>query len=121
MLHKESRELINEIVREEIMQRCLVRIRRHDNETYSHSIRVGLLSVDLGYDIPLESHNLRLLGYSGLLHDIGKIKIPKQVLSKKSLLNNIERDILKEHPRLGFLELENLELGEFTKKVRQIM
>ena len=52
---------------------------------------------------------LRLLGYSGLLHDIGKTSIPKEILSTGPLFDTTERNIMNRHPRLGFLELRDSE------------
>jgi len=59
------------LINEEKVQKYLDSLKRYHVETYEHSLRVGLLSVDLGCDNLVTDDELRLLGYSGLLHDIG--------------------------------------------------
>jgi len=77
--------------------------------TYTHSIRVGLLCLDMGLELCLTTGELRLLGYAGLLHDIGKRRIPARILAKTSSLNAYEKEVMKAHPRLSFLELDDAE------------
>jgi len=54
---------------------------------------------------------LRSLGYAGLLHDIGKTKIPRNILSIPTGLDPQKNKVMQEHVRLGFMVLEDLEDG----------
>jgi len=94
----------------------LERLKEHHAETYSHSMRVGLLCVDLGHQNSLPNVELSLMGYAGVLHDIGKLGIPLDILEKDSPLTDHERKVMNGHPRLGYLELEG-----FDDEVRQIV
>ncbi len=113
----QSKLLWEEITREERVRKYLLALRRHSHETHTHSLRVGLLSVDLGYENAIAGIELRHLGYGGLLHDVGKLCVSTEILAKPEKLNDEELSYIKGHPRLGFLELQDF--GYET--VRQIV
>lgn len=113
----ESNKLFDALIKEKNVKKHLDALKKHHLETYKHSLHVGLLSIDLGIENKLADHEIKLLGYSGLLHDIGKLKIPRKILSKPTLLNLKEIEIMKEHSRLGFLETKDIkyrEVGEIV-------
>ena len=72
-----------------------------DRYTKDHSKRVSELSVMLAKEIGYDEERLRILEYSGLLHDIGKIGIPEQILNKKGKLTEVEFSTMKKHPETG--------------------
>ena len=84
-------------------------LKNYDIETYEHCRRVCLLSLDLGYENELSQLDLWYLGYAGLLHDIGKTKVPRSIMSKPTTLNRQEYGIVKRHVRLGFVNMEEIE------------
>lgn len=102
-------KLFNSILDEKKVQEFLKKLKSYHKETYDHSLRVGLLSMFLGVTNNFSKKNLKLLGYGGLLHDIGKLDIPKKILNKKSKLNDEEKKKIKEHPRRGFVRLKDFE------------
>jgi len=106
-IRSESRSLLKNLLEEERVQRYITSLRRHHYETQRHSVRVGLFAVDLGYENSFGLGELKLLGYAGLLHDVGKLDIPEEILNKPTALNQSERAIIDVHPRLGFLALED--------------
>ena len=85
-------------------------------ETYEHSLRVAELAVKLGIENEHAEKDQRLLGYSGLLHDIGKKCIDKTVLDKPTVLDADERRVITAHTRLGYLLLNTVD-----SSVRQII
>jgi HD-GYP domain-containing protein (c-di-GMP phosphodiesterase class II) len=117
ILNPQSNELFNELVCEGRVVEYLQELRKLHCDSYDHSRRVGLLSIDLGYENRVNGMNLRHIGYGGLLHDIGKLRVPKEILTKGSGLDEEEWDIISGHPRLGFLESQDLGYEE----VRQII
>ena len=108
-VYPKSKELLGALLKEGAISKYLSLLREHHLETYQHSIRVGLLCLDMGLELNLTPVELRLLGHSGVLHDIGKRRIPKRVLSKSAPLNPTEKEVMRGHPRLSFLELDNTE------------
>ncbi|MBI5065900.1 HD domain-containing protein [Candidatus Woesearchaeota archaeon] len=112
LLYQKSKEFLDSLINEGKITPQLEALKNHHLESYEHSMRVGLLSVDLGLENHVNDFELRLLGYSGLLHDVGKVKIPLEILSKTEKLTSEELEVIKSHSRLGFLEIDDeLEYG----------
>lgn len=80
----------------------LARLKNKDDYTYLHSVAVCALMIALGRQFGIEGDTLRELGVAGLLHDIGKMMIPEEVLNKPGRLTDEEFDIIKSHPMHGW-------------------
>jgi len=79
----------------------ITNVRKHHSQTYQHSLLVTGLAVAFAQQLGA-SHNDRLrLSFAGLLHDIGKARIPTSILEKPGLLNQAERAVMQTHPQLG--------------------
>ena len=72
-----------------------------DTYTVGHSVRVAMLSILVGRAAGLEEDLLGELGAAGLLHDVGKGKIPQEVLFKPGKLDAEEREVIETHPEQG--------------------
>ena len=79
----------------------LIRLKTHDQYTATHSINVAVLSMALAEYMGLGADDVRMIGMGGVLHDIGKTRIPKEVLTKPGKLTDEEFDIIKSHPVEG--------------------
>ena len=79
----------------------------HDNFSFVHSVRVATLLVLLGHNLGLKGESLLLLATGGLLHDIGKMSIPCDVLNKPSALTDEEMALVQSHVVRGFHYLEH--------------
>ena len=86
--------------REEILM-DVMEIKQYDNYTYSHSMNVCILSVLIGRQYGLSLNRLTDIALCGLLHDIGKVDIPIQIIDKRGPLTDEEFEIVKAHPSLG--------------------
>lgn len=74
--------------------------------TAGHSERVTKLALKIGGALGLLQEELDILNRGGLLHDIGKIGVPADILNKTGKLNKMEEDLIREHVRLGVRILE---------------
>lgn len=83
----------------DIMQ--LVRYPDYDTFTVGHSVRVASISVLVGQHLGMPAEVLVELAAAGLLHDVGKGKIPDEVLFKPTTLDDDERRTMQQHPVLG--------------------
>jgi putative nucleotidyltransferase with HDIG domain len=72
-----------------------------DPYTRGHSQRVGDLSATIGRELGLPEQEVKLLRYSGILHDIGKIGIVDNILCKQEQLTPEEMTVMREHPVIG--------------------
>lgn len=95
----------------------LSNIRYYDDSTYAHSLNVALLSNILGTWLHFDEENLKLLTVSGMLHDIGKILIPPEIIKKKGRLTKEEFEIIKKHPLNGYALLKSQNIDERIAQV----
>ena len=72
-----------------------------DPSTLAHSRRVAFLAVGVGERLGLSPATLRRLAVAGLLHDIGKLQVPVEILNKPGRLTDAEYDAIKTHPQAG--------------------
>lgn len=80
----------------------MARLKNKDDYTYLHSVAVCALMIGLGRHLGMQGDALRAVGMAGLLHDVGKMMIPDEVLNKPGQLSNEEFDIIKAHPLRGW-------------------
>lgn len=80
----------------------LLRLKQADDYTYLHSVAVSAMMVALGKQLGLEDAALRDYGLAGLLHDIGKMAVPPEILNKPGKLTDDEFVRVKGHPAAGY-------------------
>ena len=95
-------EIIDEISANGSMLTNLSDIKAHDEYTYYHSVSVAALSVLLGMGWGMNRAALYRLGMGALLHDIGKVFIPKELLLKPGALSADEFQRMKAHSAMGY-------------------
>ena len=95
-------ELNQSIIRNPSALICLSRLKTADNYTYLHSVSVCVLMIALGRQLGMKDDMLKQAGIAGLLHDIGKVFIPDEVLNKPGKLTDEEFNIVKMHPVKGW-------------------
>lgn len=96
----------------------LARLKNADNYTYLHSVAVCALMIALGRQLGLQGDILKEAGMAGLLHDIGKMAIPGEILNKPGRLTDEEFLIVKAHPQQGWEMLRNCpDVGEMALDV----
>ena len=103
----------------------LLQLKSFDQYTTTHSSNVAVLSMGLAEFLGLGSKEIRQFGVAGLLHDLGKVRIPKDILIKPGKLTDEERDVMQRHPVDGariILERETrLETAAFVAYEHHIM
>lgn len=80
----------------------LTSLRSTDEYSFVHSVNVSVLSVILGQSIFMGYRELKQLGIGAILHDIGKVKIPGELLQRRGGLSPEEFEAVKTHTTLGF-------------------
>lgn len=112
---------VNLIISDDQATKHLIHLTTYDHSTYVHSTNVGIFSIALarilfGGD---NQHDMQALGAGFFLHDLGKCKIPIEILNKPGLLNDEERDIVRRHVLDGYQMVENS--GLMTDEARTII
>jgi putative nucleotidyltransferase with HDIG domain len=76
----------------------LLQLKEYDQYTTTHALNVAVLAMALSERLGLGPAEVRSFGVSGLLHDIGKVKIPRDLLTKPGRFTDAERQIVQRHP-----------------------
>lgn len=103
-----AEEICNSIIENDRVIRCLNCIHRADEYTYKHSVNVAFYSMLIAKWLHFSDRRIKLAVKSGLLHDIGKVRIPNEILNKKGKLTREEFEIIKEHTILGYEIVKDL-------------
>ena len=83
---------------------------------YSHAINVSILSTAIGITMELEEETISDLALGSLLHDIGKTKIPKEILDKPGKLTPEEFMVMINHSEFGYKILTDAGVPEYIAK-----
>lgn len=79
----------------------LVMLKDFDQYTTTHACNVSVLSMGLAEQMGCSRSEIRAFGVAGLLHDIGKVRIPKDILTKPGRLTEQEKELMATHPQEG--------------------
>jgi len=79
----------------------LASLKAHDEYTFSHAVNVAVLTLVQAEALGLDRQTLNDLGIAALLHDVGKLKVPEEILKKPARLTAEEFEVIKLHPANG--------------------
>jgi HD-GYP domain-containing protein (c-di-GMP phosphodiesterase class II) len=100
--------IVDQVLKNEVSVMGLTTIRDYDEYTFVHSVNVTIFSVLIGKRLGLTKLQLYDLGLAALFHDVGKSRVPLEVLNKVGSLDDEEWRIMQAHPWLGVLTLFGL-------------
>jgi HD-GYP domain-containing protein (c-di-GMP phosphodiesterase class II) len=113
--------IVDQILADEASLVGLTTIRDYDDYTFTHSVNVCIFSVALGRRIGLSRVQLYDLGLAALFHDIGKSRVPSEVINKPGQLTEDEWRMIAAHPWLGVLALFQMkEATEFPYRAMRV-
>jgi len=92
-------------------------IDKRDPYTAGHQLRVAKLASAIGTEMGLDADRVEGLYLGGLIHDIGKISVPSDILSRPGRLNEMEYGLIKYHPSVGFDIVAGLDLPWPIKEI----
>lgn len=117
-LKRLAQKAVNLIQEDEAFLLGMAVIKNYDEYTFNHSVNVFIYSLAIGKRLGFSKKTLTELGLTALLHDVGKSKIPKEVLNKPGALTEEEWAVMKRHPLDGVEIVLNLkQLGEVNPKL----
>lgn len=114
-LSKAAEAMVNDVVdrRGNLVQ--LTDIRVHDMYTFAHSVNVAMISALIGVLAGLTPNQLQELTLGALLHDLGKIVVPPEILNKPGRLTKNEFDIIRHHPVAGHEKIMRMKIPNCEK------
>lgn len=90
-----------------------------NGEARAHNLRVARLCVHIGRQMSMSAPELRILARAGLMHDIGKLGVPTQVLEKHAPLDESEWILMRAHPEMGLTLLDRA--GQSSREVLAVL
>jgi HD-GYP domain-containing protein (c-di-GMP phosphodiesterase class II) len=94
-------DLSEQVMQDPTQALMLATIRSHDEYTYYHMLNVCLVSIAMGYAVGLRTDQIVSLGLGALLHDIGKVNVPVEVLQHVGALTPDQWRLIQRHPVEG--------------------
>lgn len=101
------KDVINQLLSTDDLINSLAEIRSIDDYTFGHSVNVGILSMVIGISMGYSKETLLDLGLGAILHDIGKTRVPLDILNKPGRLSDMEYNEIKKHTLKGFDIIQN--------------
>ncbi len=109
---------VNAIMQDDSTLLGLANIKNYDEYTFNHSVNVAIYAIALGQRIGIPKKHLSHLGMAGLFHDMGKTRIPKEILNKTGKLSPEEWSMMRSHPVVGTeLIMRMKEWGELSTRM----
>ncbi|MCX8996605.1 HD-GYP domain-containing protein [Rhizobiaceae bacterium BDR2-2] len=87
----------------------ILRLKNADEASFLHSLAVSALMIGFGRRLELNDADIQLLAFGGLVHDLGKMLMPKGILLKEGELSIREMAVIRRHPELGYEMLKGIE------------
>jgi len=106
-----SNKLVESVDRNPDALLCLTKIREKDDYLLEHSLNVAILLANFGKYLGMSEEEVQDLSYAGFLHDLGKIKIPDEILHKPGRLTESEMEVMKGHVKHGVDYLETMDIA----------
>jgi putative nucleotidyltransferase with HDIG domain len=106
-----SNKLVESVDRNPDALLCLTKIREKDDYLLEHSLNVAILLANFGKYLGMSEEEVQDLSYAGFLHDLGKIKIPDEILHKPGRLTESEMEVMKGHVKHGVDYLETMNIA----------
>ncbi len=98
-LHESQKQYAS--VLEETIQAISMTIEKRDPYTAGHQWRVSLIATEIAREMGMEAHRIEGLRLGAMVHDIGKIYVPVEILTRPGKLSEIEFSLIKTHPQVG--------------------
>ncbi|HSV31794.1 MAG TPA: HD-GYP domain-containing protein [Atribacteraceae bacterium] len=111
-------EIIREIMNHHELVVPIAQLKKHDDLTFTHSLNVAIIALLIGRYLDLSEDEMVTLGLGAMFHDLGKLKIPLEILAKSDRLTDREFQTIKLHPLFAKKLLdEKTDLSEGVKQV----
>lgn len=120
---KQAKQLVSQLAENVVTNPTalvwLTQLKNKDEYTSLHSLNVCILSLFFGRSLQLPENQLHTLGLGALLHDVGKLKVPAEVLNKPGRLSDEEFGVMKQHTVFGYDLMRNQ--GELSNDALDII
>jgi len=117
-LKRLAQKAVDLVMEDESILLGMATIKNYDEYTFNHSVNVSIYSLAMGRRLGFSRKMLTDLVITGLFHDIGKSKVPREILNKPGALDEEEWNLMRKHPLTGVEIVLNLkELGQINPRM----
>jgi putative nucleotidyltransferase with HDIG domain len=106
-IQNHSGKILKNVQRDPQLAFALLSLKNYDQYTHVHSLNVAVLSVAFALHLRFSPEHLLSIAKGGILHDIGKAKLPQAIINKSGALDETEKRIIQKHPGLGVQVLQH--------------
>ena len=99
---KVAQRIVDQIASRSEVSLDVTDLRTYDNFTYSHSVNVAVYACVIGIGLHYDEASLKMLVTAALLHDLGKLSIPEDIINKPGRLTKDEYNLMRKHPVLSY-------------------
>ena len=99
--HNVVRSLVDQVIEDDSALIEMTAIKDFDDYTFAHSVNVCIYSLSIGVRLNFDKDRLSQLGFAALFHDIGKIKLPTEVVKKPGIFDESDWAHMRNHPTIG--------------------
>lgn len=99
---KVAKKIVEEILKADKISLDMIDLKSFDNYTFAHSVNVAVLSCTIGFGMKLSIDDIEDIVFAALLHDLGKLEIPEEILNKPGRLTKEEFALVKTHPEMSY-------------------
>lgn len=111
-------DIVSQLLANDRVMYNLTDLRTQDNYTFEHSVNVCVLALMTGKSLGYTRDQMITLGMGAILHDLGKVKIPIEILNKPGRLSEKEFAVVREHALFGYKMIKDLEyLGDIPATI----
>ena len=112
-----SNSILEEVHNKIDMVQCVNQLRINDEYTYSHCVNTAVLCSVFAKQFAFKETPLKEITLGAMLHDLGKMRIPKVIMYKPDKLSKEEMDIVKRHPELGYKMIKQMDVPEIIAEM----
>ncbi len=102
VINEVAHELVEQIIINEMPFSEMVRMKSTETGVFEHMVDVSLLSVITAKSMGMDRLDMRFLCFASLIHDVGKLLVPGEILGKPDKLSDSEMRVVKKHPQIGY-------------------
>jgi len=95
----------------------IVKMLSENEAVYTHGRRVARLACAIAQEMSYSDADIKHIHFAAIVHDIGKIKIPQEILNKRGALDDNELTIMRKHPELGYHLLKDIKPESIVAEV----
>jgi putative nucleotidyltransferase with HDIG domain len=115
-IEEASQNIVESLLRNPDALLSLCQIKGYDEYTYTHSVNVSVLTTSMAYSLNYGKDRLLEICIGGVLHDIGKMRVPESILNKPGKYTEWEFNVMKKHPEYGIdIVKDKKNISDFSK------